>query len=537
MEMGYEITVSATPHRMNKVPSTSRIFLLRKDSPIRLKQTKIKAFQVSPGKSESQSDMEIDKSANVVDNPTDHIVDDSEDSIAKVDTSFDSQVLISLDSENQSSDPGKNEGDNQIPLAQRLNDSSRVTLDNLNVEIEIAAGSRDHKSKDDGDDIILVGEVNSAGKETIEETETQKDMFDSVEVWDERDCDVTPKSQKTTPETTVKAKSKSPPDENSLRCVDISILTSPSAEERLVRIEKSVTEALEDTVDVQNVTGLNSTTNSDELFCAKPVKTSTQATDAAHSSEFDTITVTDSVFSNLPFSQASQASNDTMELDQPEFLDSTKSIFPSLTESLAPIDSIIGYLADPLWKSHLSNYLHSKGIETVGNLARLTEREVNWIPVKRSPKVPFVRDVLQRFEKSSAGLRSVIVNLPSIGSTINDASQTSITTTPNTSISSLPPCSTPIGRGLSLSEIAAGNSVNGSTPCPGMVHKSTETQVSLVELLDEIDASVVLKSAIKRCSAENIIANYKVRPYGFYYFFPVEIQSLNDRRSQRLIYG
>lgn len=413
-EMGYEIPASTPPHRMSKV-SGSRLFPQRKDTPVRLKQTKIKPVQ-SPGK----SDAEIEKS------DTQAIDEDMAGKI--IDEDSDSPVIVFQE-------------DETMPAA-------KVTIDSLATEIEITGGCRESKRNANDEDVMVIREVKSStGKPKNEETETQQDIFDDYT------CGKSPK--KKTEELTT----------------------------------QSSMDTLEDTVDIGNLTGLNSTSNLDEIFCERPFRTSTQSTEA------DTLPVTDSVFSNLPFSQPSQTQNDTMELDQPELLDSTKSFYPSLTESGASIDSVISYLADPMWKPSLHVYFHDKGIETVGDLARLTEREVNRIPVKKSPKIPFVREVLSRFEKS-------MVNLPSITSAA-DNSQESVAT-PNASISSLPPTSTPIAQSSSLREQESPRVIRKD-------NKSTETQVSVDELLEEIDASVVLKSAIKRCSAENIIASYKMK--------------------------
>lgn len=473
-EMGYEIPASTPAHRMSKI-SASRIFLPRKDSPVRLKQTKLKLAQCSFGKSDKETEMEIEKSA----------VTDTEAQVLRMESDEDTASKILADSDTP-----------VIVFAETQNDFAKVTIDNLTAEVEIASGSPDKKRKDKFKDVTVIKEANSSSKPKINETETQQDIFDNGSV------DESYQSPKNDPKRSPKSRGETSPDENSLRCVDINTLTNnPSYEENNSARSQSSMEVLEDTVDIQNVTGLNSTTNSEEMFCSRPVRTSTQSTEA------DTLTVTDSVFSSLPFSQSSQATNDTMELDQPELLDSTRSVFPSLTDSSAPIDSIIGYLADPLWKPSLSSYFHSKGIETVGNLAKLPEREVNWIPVKRSPKVPFVRNVLQHFEKS-------VISLPSIASAV-DASQESGTTTPNVSLSSSPPTSTPIAQSSSLcatlEEPHAGHSTNESPVQVEVKNQSTETQVTIEELIDQIDSSVVLKSAIKRCSAENILANYKLK--------------------------
>ncbi|XP_046745702.1 telomere-associated protein RIF1 [Diprion similis] len=504
-EMGYEITTSTSPHRMSKVSSALRIFVPRKDSPVRQKQqTKIRTFQ-SSGKSDKEQEMEIDKSLNATDS---QVVDgtlNASKCSSKMEIDSNRLTVTSQETQNQTSDTVNN-SNNQISLPQRGNDSAKVTLDNLTMEIEIAAVSPNSKFKSKDDKDVMEQDVKVLEKQSIEETETQQDIFEIVNTAPVIDkCNSLPKSSKKTSPTLGKETSQ---DDSSLICTEINVPLNPTAEESLTRKESLCTDDLEDTVDIQNVTGLNSTTNSEELFCRKPVRTSTQANDAGQSAEFDTLPVTDSVFSNLPFSQNSQATNDTMELDEPELLDSRSPIFPTLIESGEPINSIVGYLADPLWKSHLSNYFQTKGIETVGNLAQLSEREVNWIPVKRSPKVPFVKSVLHHFEKSA------VVGLPSLG-TMDNTSQSSVGITPTASPDLSLTSSTPIAQSSSLcaplGKPKIRNAMNDRVVCSEKLTKSTETQVSIEELLDEVDASVTLKSAIKRCSAENILANYKLK--------------------------
>ncbi|XP_012258410.2 telomere-associated protein RIF1 isoform X1 [Athalia rosae] len=496
-EMGYEITASTTPHRMNKLP-IARMLLPRKDSPVRLKQSKLKAFQTTPhaGMSDKDSDMAFDKfdeSASQVD-----LTPNNESS--KVPSDTENSVLSFTETQNRLSSATDN-GD-QIPVAL----SSKVTIDNLTMEVEIASGSRDLVCQDP--DIILIEEVNTncppkSGKKKICETETQQDIFEFVNTTAVDHDNETLKTPKTDSQRGPKSGAKNSPDETSLRCVDIKILTTPISKEN--KDTNSSIDTLEDTVDIRNGTILNSTTSSNEMSFSKPERMSTQT------SEFDTLPVTDSIFSNLPFnSQSSQASTqDTMEFDHPELLDSTKSIYPSLTDSNVSINSVIGYLADPIWKPHLTTYLTSNGIETVGNLAQLSEREINRIPVKRSPKVPFVKNVLQHFEKS-------IISLPSTGS-MADMSHSSITTTPNASMCSLSPINPPVAQSSSLSGQIVGKftsgkiPINESPPTIAKETKSTETQLSVADLLDRVDASVLLKNAITRSSAENILANYKMK--------------------------
>ncbi|KYQ52784.1 Telomere-associated protein RIF1, partial [Trachymyrmex zeteki] len=156
---------------------------------------------------------------------------------------------------------------------------------------------------------------------------------------------------------------------------------------------------MEDTVDVQNITELNSTVNADEIFCEKPIRSSTQAVENV--AEQDTLSVTDSIFDSLSSTQGvlNQETQNNAELD-PEFFDSTHSIYPTLSSCMEPIDTIIKRLTYPLWKTNLTTYFANRDIHTIGDFARLSEREVDGIPVKGKPKTEFVKKILEQFEST-----------------------------------------------------------------------------------------------------------------------------------------
>ncbi|KYM84449.1 Telomere-associated protein RIF1 [Atta colombica] len=156
---------------------------------------------------------------------------------------------------------------------------------------------------------------------------------------------------------------------------------------------------MEDTVDIQNITELNSTVNADEIFCEKPIRSSTQAIE--NLAEQDTLSVTDSIFESLSSTQdpQNQEITNNTELD-PEFFDSTHSIYPTLSLCMEPINTIIERLTYPLWKNHLITYFANRDMHTIGDFARLSEREVDRMPVKGKPKTEFVKKVLEQFEST-----------------------------------------------------------------------------------------------------------------------------------------
>lgn len=64
--------------------------------------------------------------------------------------------------------------------------------------------------------------------------------------------------------------------------------------------------------------------------------------------------------------------------------------------------------------------------------------------------------------------------------------------------------------GISTDDLYSLELVNKST-------KSVESQMALEELLDEIDVNLVLESAMRRCSPETILSQYKVKFVRFVY--------------------
>ncbi|KYN04288.1 Telomere-associated protein RIF1 [Cyphomyrmex costatus] len=395
---------------------------------------------------------------------------------------------------------------------------------------------------------------------------------------------------------------------------------------------------MEDTVDVQNITELNSTVNADEIFCEKPIRSSTQAIENV--AEQDTLSVTDSIFESLSSTQnvQNQESPNNVELD-PEFLDSTHSIYPTLSSCMEPIDTIIERLTYPLWKNNLITYFSNRNMHTIGDFARLSEREVDRIPVKGKPKTEFVKKVLEKFESmyklqiepsnnksneveqlpnkamdkeptvliaavSDGETGSAIINNDSLicstllqptedildnlsreDSTEDSDKTESITSDMDISLESVVPdnpdlsvldtfkkdeqtnAKIPINAEISkletfigntesvlipssstesigiTSQVASSSNVSLDTPKDSTVSssavnellithssigtstdevgsttstiqkstKSVASQMTLAELLDEIDLNQVMKSAVRRCSPEAILLQYKVK--------------------------
>ncbi|XP_015119364.1 uncharacterized protein LOC107042716 [Diachasma alloeum] len=157
---------------------------------------------------------------------------------------------------------------------------------------------------------------------------------------------------------------------------------------------------LEETLDIQNLSTFNSSANSDELFVAKVPRTSTQIAAMAAAAEADTLPITDSMFLSQTMSQCSQGTQNSINIPVLEQLDSISPICHALIGCEEPLKTIVNDLTNPLWVSHLSNWFQERGLKTIGDLARMTEKEVADIPTKGNPKADYVKEILNKFAKS-----------------------------------------------------------------------------------------------------------------------------------------
>lgn len=325
-------------------------------------------------------------------------------------------------------------------------------------------------------------------------------------------------------------------------------------------------DTLEDTMDARNMSSLTSL-NPDDVFCAKMVRTSTYAS----SSLGDTLPVSESL---MDMQDTQSITPQTAELAQPELLDATQPIWPSLKNSKESVTLIVKHLTNPQWTDNLTKYLKIHSIKNIGDVARLSEREVNRIPIKGSNKAEFLRNVLQRYENSLlstspnskedttspskllAGFSTPLkpndnksISIDSINSESSDLLDASKTneqnmSTPITSHSELarspksPTKTFSENKSADLFELRPDTSSNGSLNTTATVSekssgssdedspatskkqkktkkkvsssKSVEVQMETIDLLDELDAVKTLESGAKRCGANAVFDQYLV---------------------------
>lgn len=385
-EMGYEISNTEFPQKTNKY-STTRSPVPRKDSPLKFKQTKLKFVPIDAEKviTETDSQNESDTET-VLEKFCRGFPEKKNESLIRISEAY--SEVMDIDKSVSGDFPENDNVEGNIPARIKIDEELGIAQ-----EIEIIADSfapdsenQQASSPENSQNLVDIASMNCVG--TAEDSETQQDIFDGTDTTN----NVTPiKINKDDINTSVQNNSA---DSIKLNVINDSVIAALSTKD-------DNTTSMEDTVDVQNITELNSTVNTDEIFCGKLIRTSTEATENV--TEQDTLPVTDSIFASLPLTQeptqSQEEARNNMEPD-PEFLDSTLPIYPTLSSCTKPIDTIIERLTYPLWKQNLCKYLANRSLRTIGDFAQLSEREINRIPVKGKPKTEFVKKVLEHFEST-----------------------------------------------------------------------------------------------------------------------------------------
>lgn len=619
-EMGYEISVDS-PQKAIRY-SMTRIPTPRKDSPIKppIKQSKIKLIPFDTENIIIEDDTQNENDTEVVERKNESLskISESYSEISDTDEQIPDNFIESSNVTDANSCT-RIEIIDELGLAQEI----EVTTDALVTEdnsLQQSTVNNQQSSLFENSDNVSPIDVGT------EDSETQKDIFDGMDA----KADVTVMQTSNDDMNTVIHNN------NSVESVKLNVTDDSVIAALPTKDDNSTNRTLEDTVDVENITELNSTVNTDEIFCEKPIRSSTQTTDNV--AEQDTLPVTDSIFSSLVSTQDTrdQQASINAELD-PELLDSTRPIYPSLSSCIEPIESILERLTYPLWKNNLSVYFANRNLQTIGDFARLSEREINRFPVKGKPKSEFVKKVLDHFSSTrksqtelsnkktnevkqspakttdktptvapiaavSHEMRSAIINeaitstslirpikdiannLPTTDSPAEDSDKTESVTSdmdismeptisdnldwstldtskndaqPSTKISidaqilkpgistdnakSVPIPSSPSKSIATANQVASSSNANleasvsaessnaydellithssvgtntdeiAMQPTVQKCTKSVASQMTLAELLDEIDVNQVMESACRRCSAEGIILQYKVK--------------------------
>ncbi|XP_017755481.1 PREDICTED: telomere-associated protein RIF1-like [Eufriesea mexicana] len=453
-EMGYEITSTDSPHKANKF--TSRGLLTRKDSPLRLKQIKQKITSTDTDKLEKDEEVDMTNVSEV-----DLQCERENELLTKIAEELEYSENVTIDTDIQTScNSVEDESTNVVPMIS--NTCNEIKIGNLNVEYEITGDSTFSKRieptimnkivENKNDEILKTSKDLNVCTENNEfdDSTTQEDIFIGVDATHNdyaKDAEtISDVNASVVQDTSVTNKS-----------LDLLNVRNNSLIE--YSSEKHINSAnLDDTVDVANFTELNSSANSDEIFCGKLIRTSTQRTENIQ--EQDTLPVTDSIFGSLPLSQDSQNTNElNVEISHPELLDSIHPIYPTLILCKEPITSITDHLTNPLWVQHLSAYFTNRNVQTVGDLARLPEREVNRIPVKGNSKVEFVKSVLKSFEK-----KYVVKVMNNITENVDNTLSNKVSYAVNINVSASTPKVTPQDQVLKIADEVHNKLINHGMP-------------------------------------------------------------------------
>ncbi|XP_071567405.1 uncharacterized protein [Temnothorax nylanderi] len=593
-EMSYEISTVESPQKVIKY-SGARSLTPRKDSP-RFKQTKLKLVPfdteklITEDSTQNESGTEV---ATEIEKKNESLTKISEAYAEDIDEQIPSDSLENSNNENiETNSCTRMDVIDELELAQEIEITTESVVSE-NQQILSCEDSNDHSSPMD--------------VETEDVSETQQDIFDGMDAKSSVTVIQTRQNDNTIQNNSI--------DSIKLNVTDDSVIAALPT--------KDDNSSMEDTVDIQNVTGLNSI-NADEIFCERPIRSSTHTTE--NIAEQDTLPVTDSVFASLPTTQdtQNQEARNNAELD-PAFLDSTEPIYPTLSSCVEPINSIVEQLTYPLWKHSLSMYFANRNMRTIGDLAQLSEREIDRMPVKGKPKTEFVKKVLESFEgtrmpqtelsdKKSNEVEQLPTNvtianirrrtisdietesaridsesltcstpvirftgntsdLPRRNSPIEDSDKTQSITSdmdisleptisgnpdlsvsdtikrdgqtsakipiaaemskPGTSTENAEPVPIPSSSSESILDAAKNparsssaydellithssigtntNEIGSTMPTVETSTKSVASQMSLAELLDEIDVNQVMESACRRCNPEAILLQYKVK--------------------------
>lgn len=393
--MGYEITSTDSIYKAIKFTSRG---LVRKDSPLRLKQIKQKLVSTDSDKLEKDEETDVTNASEV-----DIQCERENELLTKIAEELEYSENVTIDTDVQMCNSVEDESINAVPMP------NKTKINNLNVELEITQDSTFSKhveptftskigqsQKDESLEVSKDCNVSLESNE-FDHSMTQEDMFIGIatkhnDFVEERTSDVDTSAVQNTSIMN-----------NSLDLLKYNVQDNSIIKHSSEKHANS--ECLDDTIDAGNLTALNSSANSDEIFCGKLIRTSTQATENTQENmqEQDTLPVTDSVFGSLPSSQDNQNTSEfNVETPHPELLDTIQPIYPTLILCKEPITSIIDHLTNPLWVQHLLTYFKHRNVQTIGDLAQLSEREINRIPVKSNSKVEFVKNVLKCFEKKHA---------------------------------------------------------------------------------------------------------------------------------------
>ncbi|RUS77944.1 hypothetical protein EGW08_014290 [Elysia chlorotica] len=115
---------------------------------------------------------------------------------------------------------------------------------------------------------------------------------------------------------------------------------------------------------------------------------------------------------SLPGSPTKSQSQTQYKATQESQLDSKNPIFPDLIDCSKPVDDILPQLTSSLWYRGLHHMMKGRSLNTIGDLAALTEVQINQLPI-RHPKIDTVRITLKNY-MAQHGLFKPLIKLSTL---------------------------------------------------------------------------------------------------------------------------
>ena len=189
-------------------------------------------------------------------------------------------------------------------------------------------------------------------------------------------------------------------------------------------------------------------------------------------------------------------------MNEPENLDSTLPVFPTLATCTDGINILSDELVDPLLKDNLAQHFADKSIRSVGDLAQLTEREVNRLPIRNSPsKIDRVKTALSRYAarkfSTSTEANSIVVSSSTPLRQTKRKSLFENMMKPN--ISAVLECPKPVKRK------STDNSVQTSP-----IKKKKNNEALYEDLIENFDEEYLFNKFLQRFDYKKILKGYKV---------------------------
>lgn len=223
-------------------------------------------------------------------------------------------------------------------------------------------------------------------------------------------------------------------------------------------------------------------------------------------------------------------------MNEPENLDSTLPVYPSLISCADAVESLSADLVDPLFTSNLEVHLTTRAIHSIGDLAQLTERDINRLPIK-SPKVDCVKKALSKYEDRINSTARTPEKRPSVSvpsSTPIGPRRTTRARPDNDSFDELMKTSDLMSTNMSaLKRPAKRLSTDSCVQTSPAKRTKKGDEKQCLDLMEQCDDDVLFDAFVKRFGAEKILKGYKVSYYVVCLDYFLSFLTVHGRRKKK----